>query len=67
VEWIFWIVVALMLGLFCYSVFWTSFEVSKRLQPRLDSVFDSIYSFLRPRGKSTARHSNGQTGKPEAQ
>jgi hypothetical protein len=46
-EWIFGIVLAVMLGLLCYTVFWTSVAVNKKGQPVVDSLFQALHYFLR--------------------
>jgi hypothetical protein len=39
-EWSLGIVVVIMLGLYVYSVGWTSWELNKKIQPLLDSLFE---------------------------
>ncbi len=50
-EWILWIVVAVMLALLCYTVFWTSIALNKKCQPVVDSFFDAVHAILRHDGK----------------
>jgi hypothetical protein len=45
-EWIFWIVVAVMLVLLCYTMFWTSIALHKKGQPAVDSLFDVVHAVL---------------------
>jgi hypothetical protein len=36
-----------MLALLCYTVFWTSIALNKKMQPSVDSFFDVLHSVLR--------------------
>ena len=45
-EWILWIVLAVMLALLCYSVFRTSFAIGEKVQPTVDTFFDAVDIFL---------------------
>jgi len=45
-EWILDIVLALMLALFCYTVFWTSLAAKKKGQAVVDSLFDALHAFI---------------------
>jgi hypothetical protein len=46
-EWFLWIVVAIMLALLCYTVFWASIALNKKGQPAVDSFFDAVHAVLR--------------------
>jgi hypothetical protein len=46
-EWILWIVLAVMLALLCYTVFWTSIALHKKGQPVVDSFFDTLHVIMR--------------------
>ena len=46
-EWILWIVAAIMLALLCYTVLWTSIALNKKGQPVVDSFFDALHVVLR--------------------
>jgi hypothetical protein len=46
-EWVLWIVVAIMLALLCYTVLWTSIALNKKGQPVVDSFFDALHAILR--------------------
>jgi hypothetical protein len=50
-EWILWIVVAAMLALLCYTVFWTSVALNKKGQPAVDSFFEMLHSIVSRNGK----------------
>ena len=62
-EWILGIVLALMLALLCYTVFWTSRAVRRKAQPAVDSFFDALHVFLsfkprRPKSKNDTHQAN---------
>jgi hypothetical protein len=62
-EWILGIVLALMLALLCYTVFWTSLAIKRKVQPVVDSFFDALDGFLlvkshRPKSKNDSRKAN---------
>jgi hypothetical protein len=50
-EWIFWILVVVMLALLCYTVFWTSIALHKKAQPAVDSLFDVFHAALDHKAK----------------
>jgi hypothetical protein len=45
-EWVFYIVLAVMLVLLGYTVFWTSRALNKKGQPAVDSLFDALQAAL---------------------
>ncbi len=58
-EWILWIVVAVMLALLSYTVFWTSIALNKKAQPAVDSFFDTLHAIVRYRGNRQATNNQG--------
>ena len=68
-EWILWAALAVMLALLCYTIFWTSIVIRKKVQPVTDSFFDALELFVRSKLKPTktalANHSQSET-EPEA-
>jgi hypothetical protein len=63
-EWIFGIVLAVMLGLLCYTVFWTSVAVNKQGQPLVDSLFQALHNFLRAKAPTPEGDSHSDKSKP---
>ena len=63
-EWILWSLLALMLALLCYTVFWTSLAVGKKVQPAADSFFDALYNLLFAKPPSPKRNSHSGKSKP---
>jgi len=45
-EWILWAVLGVMLALLCYTIFWTSTVIRKKVQPVTDSFFDALEVFI---------------------
>ena len=45
-EWLFGIFLVLMLGLLIYSVVSTSTAIRKKVQPSVDSFFESLFSVI---------------------
>ena len=45
-EWILWTALAVMLALLCYTIFWTSIVIRKKVQPVTDSFFDALELFV---------------------
>jgi len=65
-EWILWAVLAVMLALLCYTIFWTSTVIRRKVQPVTDSFFDALEVFIRlkPKPKKTAPANHSQTETP---
>jgi hypothetical protein len=59
-EWILWIVLAVMLALLCYSVFRTSFAIGEKVQPTVDQVFEVLHVFLGGRSAGTKDDQSNQ-------
>ena len=62
-EWILWIVVAVMLALLGYTVFWTSLSLHRKGQPVVDLLFDALHTKVRRSANSDIAKSRDRSGK----
>lgn len=64
-EWILGILLAAMLALLCYTVFWTHAAIHKKGQPFVDSFFVALHAYLWRAPKSDDRSEDSHSGKPD--
>ena len=59
-EWILYIVIAVMLALLCYTVLWASLATKRKGQPVVDSLFDALHAFMSAKSRRPESHNDSR-------